>query len=71
MGLSAKYVGPQSIKSEEDGFFSVGDLGWLDEEGYLYISDRRSDMIVTGGKNVYTAEVENAIFDYPASSMPW
>ena len=68
MGLSAKYVGPQSIKSEEDGFFSVGDLGWLDEEGFLYISDRRSDMIVTGGKNVYTAEVENAIFDYPGIS---
>lgn len=68
MGLSAKYVGPQSIKSEEDGFFSVGDLGWLDEEGFLYISDRRSDMIMTGGKNVYTAEVENAIFDYPGIS---
>ena len=71
IGLSAKYVGPQSLKCEDGGFFSVGDLGWLDEEGYLYISDRRSDMIVTGGKNVYTAEVENAIFDYPASSMPW
>ena len=65
IGLSAKYVGPQSLKCEDGGFFSVGDLGWLDEEGYLYISDRRSDMIVTGGKNVYTAEVENAIFDYP------
>jgi bile acid-coenzyme A ligase len=44
-----------------DGWTSVGDLGWLDEDGYLYIADRRTDMIVTGGENVFPAEVEAAL----------
>ncbi len=43
----------------------VRDLGWKDEEGYLYISDRRVDMIVSGGANIYPAEVENAIDQHP------
>jgi bile acid-coenzyme A ligase len=46
---------------EVDGWTSVGDLGWLDEEGYLYIADRRTDLIITGGHNVYAAEVEAAL----------
>jgi bile acid-coenzyme A ligase len=45
----------------EDGFRSAGDLGRLDEDGYLYIADRRTDMIVSGGANVFPAEVENAL----------
>lgn len=44
-----------------DGYRSAGDLGRLDADGYLYIADRRTDMIVTGGANVYPAEVENAL----------
>ena len=44
-----------------DGFRSAGDLGRLDDDGYLYIADRRTDMIVTGGANVFPAEVENAL----------
>ena len=48
-----------------DGFRSAGDLGRLDEDGYLYIADRRTDMIVTGGANVYPAEVENALIAHP------
>lgn len=44
-----------------DGYRSAGDLGRLDEDGYLYIADRRTDMIVTGGANVFPAEVENAL----------
>ena len=44
-----------------DGFRSAGDLGSLDEDGYLYVADRRTDMIVTGGANVFPAEVENAL----------
>lgn len=44
-----------------DGFRSAGDLGRLDDDGYLYIADRRTDMIVSGGANVFPAEVENAL----------
>ena len=49
-----------------DGFFLTGDLGWLDEDGYLFIVDRAKDMIISGGENIYTTEVENAIFRHPA-----
>ena len=48
------------------GWFKSGDAGYLDDEGYLYIHDRVKDMIVTGGENVYPAEVENALFSHPA-----
>jgi fatty-acyl-CoA synthase len=46
-----------------DGWFRTGDIGYLDEDGYLYISDRLKDMIISGGENVYPAEVENLIGD--------
>ena len=49
-----------------DGFTSVGDLGWLDEDGFLYMADRRVDMIVTGAVNVFPAEVEAALSEHPA-----
>jgi bile acid-coenzyme A ligase len=49
----------------DDGFASVGDIGRLDTEGYLYIADRRVDLIVTGGANVYPAEVESALIEHP------
>lgn len=49
----------------EGGWFRTGDAGILDEEGYLYIQDRIKDMIITGGENVYPAEVESAIFGHP------
>lgn len=47
----------------EDGWFRSGDLGRLDEDGYLYIADRLKDMIISGGENIYPAEVENLISD--------
>ena len=53
-------------KSISSGWFSTGDAGYLDADGYLYIHDRIKDMIVSGGENVYPAEVENALFDHPA-----
>ena len=48
-----------------DGWESLGDIGWFDEEGYLYLADRRTDMILVGGSNVYPAEVEAALDEHP------
>jgi bile acid-coenzyme A ligase len=48
-----------------DGWTSVGDIGWLDEDRYLHIADRRTDMINTGGENVFPAEVEAALEMFP------
>ncbi len=50
----------------KDGWFHSGDAGYFDQDGYLYIHDRVKDMIVSGGENVYPAEVENALFGHPA-----
>ena len=49
----------------EDGWFKTGDAAYLDEDGYIYIHDRVKDMIVSGGENVYPAEVENALMGHP------
>lgn len=49
----------------EDGWFRSGDAGYLDEDGYVYIQDRYKDMIVSGGVNIYPAEVESAIYGHP------
>ena len=49
-----------------DGWFHTGDAGYLDAEGYLYIYDRVKDMIISGGENIYPAEVESALFSHPA-----
>jgi acyl-CoA synthetase (AMP-forming)/AMP-acid ligase II len=58
---------PEATKEAiRDGFFHTGDAGYFDEDGFLYIHDRVKDMIVSGGENVYPAEVENAIFGHPA-----
>jgi long-chain acyl-CoA synthetase len=48
------------------GWYHTGDAGYLDEDGYLFLVDRLKDMIVTGGENVYSTEVENALTDHPA-----
>jgi len=48
-----------------DGWLKTGDAGYLDDEGYIYLFDRVKDMIVSGGENVYPAEVENALFSHP------
>jgi long-chain acyl-CoA synthetase len=49
-----------------DGWYHTGDAGYMDERGYVYLVDRVKDMIVTGGENVYSAEVENAISSHPS-----
>jgi len=48
-----------------DGWFHTGDIGYLDEDGFLYLVDRAKDMIIRGGENVYSVEVENVLFDHP------
>jgi len=64
-GSTYRYIGA-SASATNDGWESVGDLGYLDEEGYLYLVDRKTDMIVTGGANVFPAEVEAALDAHPA-----
>ncbi len=55
-------------KALKDGWFHTGDMGYLDEDRYLYIVDRKKDMIISGGENVYSAEVENVLCMHPAVS---
>ncbi|MBN4016392.1 long-chain-fatty-acid--CoA ligase [Rhodospirillaceae bacterium AH-315-P19] len=54
---------------EPDGWMHTGDVGKMDEDGYLYIVDRRKDMILTGGFNIYPAELERVISAHPAVAM--
>ena len=58
--------GPNAlVRGTPDGWESVGDMGYLDVDGYLYLGDRRSDMILCGGRNIYPAEVEAALEAHP------
>ena len=66
-GSTYRYVGAEPRRTA-DGYESVGDMGRLDAEGYLYLGDRRSDMILSGGRNVYPAEVEAVLQEHPAVS---
>lgn len=59
-GTTYHYLGATS-KQIEGGWESIGDIGWMDEDGYLYLADRHTDMILAGGANIYPAEVEAAI----------
>jgi acyl-CoA synthetase (AMP-forming)/AMP-acid ligase II len=56
----------ETAASVRDGWMRTGDAAHMDEDGYVFIFDRMKDMIVTGGENVYPAEVENALFGHPA-----
>ncbi len=61
------YNRPQATsKSLREGFFSVGDVAYRDEEGYYFICDRRIDMIISGGVNIYPAEVEAVLHAHPS-----
>jgi fatty-acyl-CoA synthase len=51
---------------DADGWFHTGDVGYLDDDGFLFIADRVKDMVITGGENVYPAEVESVLFAHPA-----
>jgi bile acid-coenzyme A ligase len=58
-----RYVGVEA--KTRDGWDSLGDLGYFDKDGFLYLSDRRVDMFTVGGRNVYPAEIENALSAHP------
>lgn len=62
-----EYIGAES-KGAAEGWECLGDIGRLDADGFLYLSDRETDMIVVGGSNVYPAEVEAALSEHPAVS---
>lgn len=51
--------------SIRDGWFYTGDIGYIDEEGYLFISDRKKDMIIAGGYNIYPREIDEVLFEHP------
>jgi bile acid-coenzyme A ligase len=66
MSAGYRYLGGAPLlPSTPEGFRTAGDIGHLDADGYLYIADRRSDMIITGGANVFPAEVECALAEHP------
>jgi long-chain acyl-CoA synthetase len=52
-------------KIDRDGLVTLGDMGYLDAEGYLYVCDRASDMVISGGVNIYPAEIEHALLRHP------
>lgn len=56
----------ETQKVLQNGWYHTGDAGYLDEEGYLYIYDRVKDMIVSGGENIYPAEVESVLYNHPS-----
>jgi long-chain acyl-CoA synthetase len=62
--LNRDPLGPDTY--DREGFFRVGDMGRLDADGYLYITDRKKDMIIAGGVNIYPAEIEAVLVKHPA-----
>jgi len=67
-GFNSDGYHKQEAKTDEakfGDFFSVGDIGYFDEDGYLYISDRKIDMVVSGGANIYPAQVEEILQGHP------
>jgi long-chain acyl-CoA synthetase len=58
---------PQKTQAARSGdYFTAGDLGYVDAEGYLYLCDRRSNLVLSGGANIYPAEVEQVLLTHPA-----
>lgn len=58
-----------TARAIRNGWYHTGDMGYLDDDGYLFLVDRKADMIVTGGENVYPKEVEDVLYQHPAVAM--
>jgi O-succinylbenzoic acid--CoA ligase len=78
--IFAGYLGDDGQPFGHDGWLATGDAGYVDADGYLYVADRRDDLIVSGGENVYPAEIERVLLEHPlvrdagvvgVSSEPW
>jgi fatty-acyl-CoA synthase len=68
---SGYFNNPEATEAavDERGFFHTGDVAYYDDEGYFYIVDRRKDMFISGGENVYPAEIEKVLYQHPAVHM--
>lgn len=66
--IEGYYKAPELTEKNftNSGFWKSGDMGYMDEQGYVYLVDRKQDMIITGGYNVYAIEVENCLNSHPA-----
>ncbi|HEY5664415.1 MAG TPA: AMP-binding protein [Ilumatobacter sp.] len=65
-GSTYRYIGAEPRQLADTEWESLGDLGWMDADGFVYLADRRKDLILRGGANVYPAEVEGALEEHPA-----
>lgn len=63
--MCSGYFGGPDIEPMDAGWFHTGDLAYMDEDGFFYITDRKKDMFISGGENVYPAEVERALYEHP------
>lgn len=65
--MKGYYKAPEkTAETVIDGWLHTGDIGHLDHEGYLFITDRKKDMIISGGMNIYPSEIEQVIWSHPA-----
>jgi fatty-acyl-CoA synthase len=69
--FSGYFNNPQATAAaiDEEGWFHTGDLARMDEDGFYYIVDRKKDMFISGGENVYPVEIERALYEHPAVHM--
>jgi O-succinylbenzoic acid--CoA ligase len=66
LSVMSGYLHQSDDQAMQDGWFYTGDLGYLDRDGYLYVVSRRSDLIISGGENIYPTEIEAILLTHPA-----